>query len=57
MVYIYLKTYKKMKKVLFGIIVIIALITTACGNKKLATEQKADSTEVKVEVVDSTTVK
>lgn len=46
-----------MKKVLFGIIVIIALITTACGNKKLATEQKADSTEVKVEVVDSTTVK
>ncbi len=47
-----------MKKILIGMIAVVALTLASCGNKKAAVqEQKADSTQVQVEVVDTTAVK
>lgn len=43
-----------MKKVLFAIIVVVAIAAASCGQKKTVVEQNADSTVVKTEVVDST---
>lgn len=48
----------KMKRILFVIMVVIALAIASCGNKKaVVDEQKVDSTAVKLEVVDTTAVK
>ncbi len=45
-----------MKKVLFLIVVIAVIAISSCGHKSTTVEQNLDSTNVKIEAVDSTTV-